>query len=89
MSEAPDPVSHEPGMQRLVMNIGRDQNIGPGDVVGVILGTAKITKGSVGAIHLQGNQTYVDVSDEHAPLVLKKLNGIQFKGHKLSIFPAV
>ena len=88
LSEAPDPVSHEPGMQRLVMNIGRDQSIGPGDVVGVILGTAKITKSSVGAIHLQGQQTYVDICDEHAPLVLKKLNGIQFKGHKLSIFPA-
>ena len=88
MSDAPETVSHEPGMQRLVMNIGRDQNIGPGDVVGVILGTAKITKSSVGAIHLQPRETYVDVCDEHAALVLKKLNGIQFKGHRLSISPA-
>jgi len=88
MAEAPAPVSHEQGMQRLVMNIGRDHNIGPGDVVGVILGAVKIEKGCVGAIHLQPRQTFVDVAEQHAALVLKKLNGIQFKGRKLSISPA-
>jgi ATP-dependent RNA helicase DeaD len=88
MSEAPQPVSHEAGMTRLVMNIGRDNNIGPGDVVGVILGAVKIEKGCVGAIHLQSGQTFVDVAEQHAKLVLKKLNGIQFKGRKLSISPA-
>jgi len=80
-----DLTSHEPGMARLVMNIGRENQIGPGDVVGVILGAVKIPKESVGAIHILPNKTLVDVAELHAGLVLKKLNGIQFKGRKLAI----
>ena len=89
MSGEVDLVSHEPGMTRLIMNIGRDQNIGPGDVVGVILGAVKITKENVGAIHLLPKQTLVDVADAHAALVLKKLNGIKFKGRVLAINAAM
>jgi ATP-dependent RNA helicase DeaD len=75
--------SHEPGMVRLSMNTGRDHDITPGDVVGVIAGLAKIPKESIGAIRLQAKITYVDVAQEHAPHVLEKLNGIKFKGRNL------
>jgi len=85
MSGTADPVSHEEGMIRLSMNVGRDHNIGPGDIVGVILGASKISKEAVGAIMILPKQTLVDVSMEHSKLVLKKLNGIRFKGHKLSM----
>jgi len=67
-------------MLRLIINLGRDHNIGPGDVVGVILGAAKIPKECVGAILLLPKQTLVDVAVAHAPTILKKLNGIRFKG---------
>ncbi len=85
MVEKPDPVSHEEGMTRIFLNVGRDQNIGPGDVVGVILGAAKIPKECVGAIKLLPKQTLVDVANEHMKFVLKKLNGIRFKGNKLNV----
>jgi hypothetical protein len=39
----------------------------------------------VGAIHLFPRQSFVDISDEHAGRVIKKLNGIKFKGHELAI----
>ena len=79
----PSPVSHEPGMVRLSMNTGREHEITPGDVVGVIAGLAKIPKESIGAIRLLAKTTYVDVAKEHAPHVLEKLNGIKFKGRNL------
>ncbi|MEI6560564.1 MAG: DEAD/DEAH box helicase [Verrucomicrobiota bacterium] len=79
----PSKVSHEPGMVRLSMNTGRDHEIAPGDVVGVIAGLAKIPKGAIGAIRLLAKTTYVDVASEHAPHVLEKLNGIKFKGRNL------
>ncbi len=77
--------SHEAGMTRLVFNFGKLHGIGPGDIVGVICGGARLPKEEIGAINLMDKQTLVDVSDEGAPVVLKKLNGIRFKGRKLAV----
>jgi len=76
-------VSHEPGMVRLTLGVGRDHNIQPGDVLGVIVGITKLPKEIVGVIRLQTKQTFVDVAEEHADAVMLKLNGIEFKGRKL------
>jgi ATP-dependent RNA helicase DeaD len=76
-------VSHEPGMARLTLGVGRDHNVQPGDVLGVIVGITKLPKEIVGVIRLQTKQTFVDVAEEHADLIASKLNGIEFKGRKL------
>ncbi|CAA9269587.1 MAG: DEAD-box ATP-dependent RNA helicase DeaD (CshA) [uncultured Chthoniobacterales bacterium] len=81
-------VSHEPGMVRLAFNVGRAHQVQPGDFVGVIIGVTAIPKSEVGAIHLQATKTLVDVAEARVELVLKKLNGIQFKGRKLAVRPA-
>lgn len=78
-------VSHEPGMVRLAFNAGRAHSVEPGDFVGVIAGVTAIPKGEIGAINLQATKTLVDVAEARVPLVLKKLNGIQFKGRKLAV----
>jgi ATP-dependent RNA helicase DeaD len=76
-------VSHEPGMARLTLGVGRDHGVQPGDVLGVIVGITKLPKEAVGVIRLQTKQTFVDVAEEHAELVVAKLSGIDFKGRKL------
>ncbi len=76
-------VSHEPGMVRLTLGVGRDHGIQPGDVLGVIVGITKLPKEVVGVIRLQTKQTFVDVAEESADLIVSKLNGIDFKGRKL------
>jgi ATP-dependent RNA helicase DeaD len=76
-------VSHEPGMARLTLGVGRDHGVQPGDVVGVIVGITKLPKEVVGVIRLQNKQTFVDVAEDHAELIVAKLNGIEFKGRKL------
>ena len=78
-------ISHEPGMVRLAFNAGRAHSVQPGDFVGVIAGVTAIPKGEIGAIHLQATKTLVDVAEARVPLILKKLNGIQFKGRKLLV----
>jgi ATP-dependent RNA helicase DeaD len=78
-------VSHEAGMVRLAFNVGRAHGVQPGDFVGLIVGVTAIPKGEVGAIHLQATKTLVDVAEARVELVLKKLNGIQFKGRKLAV----
>ncbi len=76
-------VSHESGMVRLTLGVGRDHGVQPGDVLGVIVGITKLPKEIVGVIRLQTKQTLVDVAEAHAELVVSKLNGIEFKGRKL------
>jgi ATP-dependent RNA helicase DeaD len=76
-------VSHEPGMTRLILGVGRDHEVQPGDVLGVIVGITKLPKEVVGVIRLQPKQSFVDVAGEHAEAIATKLNGIQFKGRKL------
>jgi len=76
-------VSHEPGMVRLILGVGREHDVQPGDVLGVIVGITKLPKEVVGVIRLQPKQAFVDVAEEHAELIVSKLNGIQFKGRKL------
>ncbi|MBI3786435.1 MAG: DEAD/DEAH box helicase [Deltaproteobacteria bacterium] len=77
--------SHEPGMTRLLMNVGKVQGIGPGDVVGVIVGLSRVPREEIGAIKVLDRTILVDVAEAAANRVMKKLNGIKFKGHKLSV----
>ena len=72
-------------MVRLAFNLGREHAVQPGDFVGVIAGVTAIPKGEIGAIHLQPTKTLVDVAEARVPLLLKKLNGITFKGRKLGV----
>jgi ATP-dependent RNA helicase DeaD len=78
-------VSEEPGMLRLALNVGREHRVGPADIVGVMVNLGKLPKAAVGAIHLFPRQSFVDVSDDHANRLMKKLNGIRFKGYELAI----
>jgi ATP-dependent RNA helicase DeaD len=76
--------SHEEGMVRLMLNIGRDHRVTPGDLVGLIAGLTKAPKETIGAIFIKTKRTYVDVDESIARLCLKKLNGLSFKGRKLA-----
>ena len=75
--------SHEPGMVRLALGLGREHNVQPGDILGVIVGITKLPKETVGVIRLQAKQAFVDVAEDHAGQIVAKLNGITFKGRKL------
>jgi ATP-dependent RNA helicase DeaD len=76
-------LSHEPGMARLALGLGREHGVQPGDILGVIVGITKLPKETVGVIRLQAKQAFVDVAEEHADQIVAKLNGITFKGRKL------
>lgn len=77
--------SEDGPMSTLVFNVGKKQKIKPGDILGVILGAAKVPKTAIGYIGLESRQTTVAVSEKHAHSVVKKLNDISFKGHRLSV----
>ncbi len=74
--------SHEPGMVRLSLSLGKADQIKPKMVVGAIANQAKIPGKAVGAITINQFQTYVDVSEQYADTVIKKLNRVEFNGKK-------
>ena len=65
----------EAGMVRFRMNLGNQHGIRPGDVVGAIASEVGIPGKSIGAIDIQTECTFVDVSEQHARQVLQKSGG--------------
>jgi ATP-dependent RNA helicase DeaD len=64
------PSSHEPGMVRLTLNLGKKQGLRPSDVVGAIASHANIPGYLIGKIHIQEQRTLVDVPEELVGRVL-------------------
>jgi ATP-dependent RNA helicase DeaD len=63
-------VSHEPGMVRLSLSMGREHGLRPNDVVGTIAAHAEIPGSTIGKIHIQDKYTLVDVPEKFAAKVL-------------------
>jgi ATP-dependent RNA helicase DeaD len=74
----------EPGMVTVFLNVGRKQLVTPADIVGKIAGVTRLPAEIVGAIDIHQRHSLVDVAEEHAALVVKKLAGIRVKGQVLA-----
>ena len=83
-AERPARTGREPGMTTLYLNVGRKQLVQVADVVGKIAGVTRLPAGVVGAIDLHQRHTLVDVAEEHAELILRKLAGVRMKGVALA-----
>ncbi len=73
-SSETEKVSHEPGMVRLNVNMGRVQGIRPNDVVGTIAFHADIPGSTIGKIFIQDKHTLVDVPEKYVARILA-MNG--------------
>ena len=78
----------EEGMVRLFINIGKNQKIRPGDILGAVAGEAKIPGKMVGAIDMYDNYTFVEVPDEYAKVVLHAMKNAKIKGKSINVEPA-
>ncbi len=80
-----EPVSHEPGMVRLSLSMGRVQGIRPKDVVGTIAHHADIPGHAIGKIFIEDQATFVDVPDELVGKVLSKNGEYRFNREVLIV----
>jgi ATP-dependent RNA helicase DeaD len=64
--------SHEPGMVRLTMSMGKMHGIRPSDVVGAIAYHADIPGNTIGKIFIEDQHTLVDVPEQFVSQVLAK-----------------
>lgn len=82
------PRSHEPGMVRMILNVGREHGIQPKDVVYTIASEAGIPGRAIGAIEIRQRQTYVDVKEVHAERVLRQMEHGMMRGQRVTLVRA-
>lgn len=78
----------EEGMVRLFINIGRNQNVRPGDIVGAIAGESGMPGKLIGSIDIYDKYTFVEVPRENAKDVLQAMDHGKIKGKMINIEPA-
>ncbi|NOZ51470.1 MAG: DEAD/DEAH box helicase [Chloroflexi bacterium] len=64
--------SHEKGMVRLTLSLGRDDGLRPNDVVGTLAYQADIPGRTIGKIFIQDQQTWVDVNEAYVGQILSR-----------------
>ncbi|MDO4477612.1 MAG: DEAD/DEAH box helicase [Lachnospiraceae bacterium] len=76
-------------MVRLFINIGKNQRIKPGDLVGAIAGEADIPGRMVGAIDLYDSYSFVDVDRQYAEQVMHAMRNVKIRGLKVRMEKAL
>ncbi len=67
-------------MVRLFINIGKNQNVKPGDILGAIAGESGMPGKLVGSIDMYDKYTFVEVPSENADDVLHAMRHAKIKG---------
>jgi ATP-dependent RNA helicase DeaD len=74
----------ERGMTRLYIDVGRDDGVRPGDIVGAIANEAGIPGRAIGAIELFDRFALVDVPATQSEKVLRALKRTTIRGRKIA-----
>jgi ATP-dependent RNA helicase DeaD len=83
--EEPGNQSHESGMVRLSLNMGKKHGIRPNDIVGTIAYHADIPGSSIGKIFIQDKHSLVDVPEALAGQVLAKTGDYRIRQQPVSV----
>ena len=75
----------EKGMVRLFVNVGRDNNIRPEDIVRSFAGEADIPGNAIGLIKIQSNFSFVEVPEDLAERVISAMHGNRIKGMRINV----
>ena len=67
-------------MAKLFINIGKNQNIKPGDILGAIAGESGMPGRMVGSIDMHDKYTFVEVPIKNADMVLQAMKDAKIRG---------
>lgn len=84
-SDSPKRFDRERGMTRLYIDVGRDDGVRPGDIVGAIANEAEIPGKSIGAIEIFDRFTLVDVPSNESEHVIKALKGARIRNQPVKV----
>lgn len=78
----------EAGMVRLFINLGKNQRIKAGDILGAIAGETGMPGKLIGSIDMYDKYTFVEVPREYASEVIQVMKTAKIKGKSINIEPA-
>ncbi len=78
----------EAGMVRLFVNLGKNQRVRPGDILGAIAGETGMPGKLIGSIDMYDKYTFVEVPREYASEVIQVMKTAKIKGKSINIEPA-
>lgn len=70
---------------KMHFNVGKKNNVYPGDLVGAIAGESGIPGGTIGNIDIFPKHSFVDVPGQYVGQVLEKMNRSRVKGKKVRV----
>lgn len=77
----------EEGMTRYRIEVGRDQNVRPGDIVGAVANEGGLQSRQIGHIKLFDKFSTLDLPSDLAPKTLDKIKSIRVRGNILNMAP--
>lgn len=83
-----DSTGAEEGMVRLFVNIGKKDQVRPGDILGAVAGESGMPGKLVGAIDMYDKYTFVEVPREYGREVLEGMKNAKIKGRSVNMEPA-
>jgi ATP-dependent RNA helicase DeaD len=70
---------------RLKLDVGREEGVRPGDIVGAIANEANIPGSHIGAIEIHDHYSMVDIPSKQVPNVLLAMKNTSIRNHKINI----
>jgi len=67
-------------MARLFINIGKDQKVKPGDILGAIAGESGLPGKLIGSIDMYDKYTFIEVPDDCAEEILESMKHVKIRG---------
>jgi ATP-dependent RNA helicase DeaD len=80
-----DENSHESGMVRLTLKMGRQHGVSPNEIVGVIASRAEIPGYAIGKISIQASRSFVDIPEEMVPQVLARTRDARIRRQAMEL----
>jgi hypothetical protein len=71
--------------KKLFFSIGKNRRLYPREVISLIISKTTAVKGDIGVIRILENFSFLQVRDVKADEIIKTLNGIKFRGRKLTV----
>jgi len=86
-SASPPPRGARTAWTKLFFDIGRKDDVKPGDLVGAITGEAGIVGGQIGKIDIRGAFTLIEIDSQVVDDVVRKMAGVTIRGREVSVRP--